>query len=223
VAFLEGYRLAVTQSPASAFVVKLDADLEFGPEYFAALLDEFRHNPKLGIAGGVIYEYRGTELVREKVSKAHVRGATKVYRVACYEEIHGVRPVFGWDVIDEIEARSHGWDVHSFDHLHLVHLRRTASRGGRFAGWARNGYMAYYIGMSPLRMFARAASRLLATGDVIQSSGLAYGYFSNLLKRADRLPDPDIRRLVQKHQWVTLGAYVKPSSVKPHIKESVNE
>lgn len=211
-AFLDGYRLAVTRALDAAFVVKLDADLEFEPGYFASLLDEFRRDPRLGIAGGVIYEYRGTELAREKVSSAHVRGATKVYRKACYQDIHGVHPVFGWDVIDEIMARSCAWKVHSFDHLQLVHLRRTASRGGRFAGWARNGYMAYYIGMSPLRMFARAVSRLLATGDVVQSAGLAYGYFSNLLKRADRLPDRDIRRLVRKHQWVTLRAYVKPAN-----------
>ncbi|MEN6426529.1 MAG: glycosyltransferase family 2 protein [Phycisphaerales bacterium] len=211
-AFLEGYQLAISRFPGTGCVVKLDADLEFPPDYFAVLLDEFLKNPTLGIAGGVIYEYRGTELVRETVSKAHVRGATKVYRSACYQDIRGVRPVFGWDVIDEILARSQGWNVHSFDHLHLVHLRRTASRGGRFAGWARNGYMAYYIGMSPLRMLTRALSRLLATGDVVQSSGLFWGYFSNWLRRANRLPDADIRRLVRKHQWVTLHAYVKSPS-----------
>jgi len=222
-AFLDGYQLAVTRALDAAFVVKLDADLEFGPEYFASLLDEFRREPGLGIAGGVIYEYRGTELTREKVSSAHVRGATKVYRRDCYEDIQGVHPVFGWDVIDEIMARSCGWEVRSFDHLHLVHLRRTASRGGRFAGWARNGYMAYYIGMSPLRMFTRAVSRLLATGDIIQSAGLAYGYFSNLLKRADRLPDRNIRRLVRKHQWITLRAYIKPVNCTPGVKEPENE
>jgi len=222
-AFLDGWQLATSRFPDAECVVKLDADLEFSQDYFAALLDEFLKSPVLGIAGGVIYEYRGTELVREKVSKAHVRGATKVYRRACYQDIHGVRPVFGWDVIDEIEARAHGWDVRSFDHLHLVHLRRTASRGGRFAGWARNGYMAYYIGMSPLRMLTRALSRLLATGDVVQSSGLFWGYFSHWLGRANRLPDADIRQLVRKHQWVTLHAYVKsPSTTRP-IKEIENE
>ena len=222
-AFIEGCQLATSQFPDAGCIVKLDADLQFRPDYFAGLLGEFLGNPTLGIAGGVIYEYRGTELVREKVSKAHVRGATKVYRSACYRDIQGVRPVFGWDVIDEILARSQGWNVHSFDHLHLVHLRRTASRGGRFAGWSRNGYMAYYIGMSPLRMLTRVLSRLLATGDVIQSSGLFCGYFRNWLRRANRLPDADIRRLVRKHQWVTLHAYVKSPSTTPPIKEIENE
>ena len=202
-AFLEGLKLSLNTCPNPEFIVKLDADLKFAPRYFMALFNEFLCNPKLGIAGGVIYEYRGRDLVREKVSNAHIRGATKVYRLACYNDIGGVRPVFGWDVIDEVLARVSGWHVTSFDHVHLVHLRRTASRGGRFAGWARNGYMAYYIGMSPLRMFLRALFRLIVTGDITQSCGLAYGYFRNFFRRAQQLPDISLRKLVRKHQWTT--------------------
>ena len=86
-------------------------------------------------------------------------------------------------MIDEIQARERGWQVSSFEHIHLIHLRRTASRGGRFKGWDRNGYMAYYIGMSPLRMLLRFLFRLVVIGDVIQSLGLAYGYFKNYFCR----------------------------------------
>jgi len=202
-AFLEGFELALKACPNPEFIVKLDADLKFAPDYFTALFNEYARNPKLGIAGGVIYEHKGSDLVREKVSNSHVRGATKVYRSTCYETIGGVRPIFGWDVIDEIIARDYGWHVTSFDHVHLIHLRRTASRGGRFAGWARNGYMAYYIGMSPLRMFLRSFFRLITTGDITQSCGLAYGYFRNFFRRAERLPNPLLRKLVRKHQWIT--------------------
>jgi hypothetical protein len=203
--------------------VKLDADLEFGPEYFKSLLDELHRDPDLGIAGGVIYEYKDDELVLEKVSKAHVRGATKIYRRDCYRDIGGVRPVFGWDVIDEMLARANGWRVQSFSHVPLTHLRRTASREGRFNGWARNGYMAYYIGMSPLRMLTRALSRLLTTGDIIQSAGLTKGYFSHFLRRTARLPDLEVRRLVKKHQWTTLGAYVSWSAGEPQVKRCNHE
>lgn len=205
-AFLEGLRLALDTCPNPEFIVKLDADLKFAPDYFMTLFNEFSSNPRLGIAGGVIYEYKGSDLVREKSSSAHVRGATKVYRYACYKDIGGVRPIFGWDMIDEILARAYGWHVTSFDHVHLLHLRRTASRGGRFAGWVRNGYMAYYVGMSPLRVLLRALFRLVVAGDVIQSCGLAYGYFFNFLRGAQQLPDPSLRKLVRQHQWVTARA-----------------
>lgn len=211
-AFLEGLKLALNTCPNPEFIVKLDADLKFAPDYFLTLFNEYACDPELGIAGGVVYEYRGSELVREKVSNAHVRGATKVYRYACYKDIGGVRPVFGWDVIDEILACAYGWKVKSFGPVQLIHLRRTASRGGRFAGWARNGYMAYYIGMSPLRMFLRAFFRLITTGDITQSCGLAYGYFRNFFRRAQQLPDPSLRKLVRKHQWTTAQGSLRPQN-----------
>lgn len=202
-AFLDGLRMALETCPKPDFIVKLDADLKFSPDYFMVLFNEFSTNSTLGITGGVIYEYKGSGLEREKTNGAHVRGATKIYRYACYEDIGGVRPVFGWDVIDEILARASGWQVKSFGHAHLIHLRRTASRGGRFAGWARNGYMAYYIGISPLRMLLRVFYRLFVAGDIVQSLGLAYGYFCNFLRSSQQLPDPEIRKIVRRYQWMT--------------------
>ena len=213
-AFLDGLKIALETYPRPDFIVKLDADLKFGPEYFTVLFNEFGSNPRLGISGGVIYEYKGSGLVREKTSSAHVRGATKVYRYACYEDIGGVRSLFGWDVIDEMLARASGWQVKSFDHAHLIHLRQTASRDGRFAGWARNGYMAYYIGMSPLRMLLRVFFRLFVAGDIVQSLGLAYGYFRNFLRSSQRLPDPEIRKIVRQHQWMILQAGLRRKTLK---------
>ena len=201
-AFLDGLRMALEACPKPDFIVKFDADLKIGPEYFIVLFNEFNSNPSLGITGGVIYEYNGSDLVQDKTNSAHVRGATKIYRYDCYEDIGGVRSVFGWDVIDEMLARASGWHVKSFDHVHLIHLRRTASRDGRFAGWARNGYMAYYIGMSPLRMLLRVFYRLFMAGDVVQSLGLAYGYFCNFLRNSQQLPDPEIHKIVRRYQWI---------------------
>ncbi len=203
-AFLEGLKVALLRNPNPGFVVKLDADLQFEAAYFRSLLLEFERDTTLGIAGGTVFEYKGERLVRDLVSRVHVRGATKIYRADCYESIGGVRPVFGWDVIDEILARDAGWSVTSFDHARLIHLRRTASRGGRLRGWSRNGYMAYYVGMSPGRLLARAAYRLIVAGDITQASGLTHGYFRGFFSRAPRLPDEDIRSIVKKRQWMTV-------------------
>ena len=72
--------------------------------------------------------------------------------------------------------------------------------------------MAYYIGMSPLRMFLRAFFRLITTGDITQSCGLAYGYFRNYFRRAQQLPDPSLRKLVRKHQWTTAQGSLRPQN-----------
>lgn len=212
--FLEGLKLALDVCPNPEFVVKLDADLKFAPNYFALLLEEFIRNPRLGIAGGDLYVYQGPTPIKERASKAHVHGATKVYRRSCYEQIGGIRPVFGWDIIDEILARDAGWYVTSFDHLHLVHLRRIASRVGRFKGWARHGYMAYYVGMSPPRILIKALFHLFVIKDIVQSFGLAYGYFRHFFRHSQQLHDFKIRKLVRQHQWFTIRNYLGVRSRK---------
>ena len=52
-AFLNGLRMALEVCPKPDFVVKLDADLKFGPEYFTVLFNEFSTNSKLGSATDV--------------------------------------------------------------------------------------------------------------------------------------------------------------------------
>ena len=200
-AFLKGYQYALTHCPCFDFIVKLDADLEFGPDYFLNLANRFVNDDNLGLAGGIIFEYKDGKLVKDRVSSAHVRGATKMYRQNCYSDIGGIRPIFGWDVIDEMMVREKGWKVESFEDLHLIHLRRTASRVGRFKGWVRNGYMAYYIGMSPGKILLRSLFRLLVVADPVQAAGLFWGYFFNWLKRRERLALDDVLRIVKKNQW----------------------
>src|ERR1700743_3474014 len=51
--FYDGYELINT--PDWEFLVKLDADLKFDPDYFERCFMEFERNPQLGIGGGGIY------------------------------------------------------------------------------------------------------------------------------------------------------------------------
>jgi GT2 family glycosyltransferase len=182
-------------------IVKLDADLEFDPDYFETLLDEFRRDPGLGITGGTIYEWRKGRLVREAVNRHHVRGATKAYRASCFREIGGVREVFGWDAIDELLARAAGWHVAPIDPPKLIHLRPTATRDGRLRGYARNGRLAHHVGYSPLRFAARLVKGLIVTRTYLQVVGLGFGYASSMLLRRPRLDDPALIHVVRTRQW----------------------
>ena len=68
------------------FVVKLDADLSFGPEYFETLLRRFDANPRLGMASGKTFlptPDGGRKL--EWCHDEHVRGPAKMYARACFE------------------------------------------------------------------------------------------------------------------------------------------
>ena len=85
-AFYEGFERLICHD--WNFVVKLDGDLSFEPDYFERILERFRLEPRLGIAGGTLYCVENGEKKIERNPKFHVRGATKVYRRKCWEEIH---------------------------------------------------------------------------------------------------------------------------------------
>jgi N-acetylglucosaminyl-diphospho-decaprenol L-rhamnosyltransferase len=200
-AFNYGLAACGDEGDVADVIVKLDADLEFDPDYFKTLLGEFQRNPGLGITGGTIYERRQDLLIRESVNRHHVRGATKAYRSSCFREIGGVREVFGWDVLDELLARAAGWQVAPVDPPKLIHLRPTATRDGRFRGYARNGRMAHHVGFGPLRFAARLVKGLIVNRQYLQVAGLGFGYASSMLLRRPRLDDPALIDVVRTRQW----------------------
>src|SRR5690606_21888585 len=62
-AFSEG--LQALKSQDWEFLVKLDGDLSFAPEYFETCLRHFAQNQKLGIGGGTISQLKDGKLVTE--------------------------------------------------------------------------------------------------------------------------------------------------------------
>ena len=79
------------QSEPWDFLVKLDADLSFAPDFFERCMKKFAKNPKLGIGGGLICQERNGQLVCESPRDPafHVRGATKIYSLPCWEQSAG--------------------------------------------------------------------------------------------------------------------------------------
>ena len=94
IAFLDGYG-RITAADWE-FLVKLDGDVGFERNYFERCFDKFESDPKLGIGGGVIcHQFKG-KLRVEPSPRFHVRGATKIYRRTCWEQIGGVIRGIGW-------------------------------------------------------------------------------------------------------------------------------
>ncbi len=82
-AFYAGYN--ALQCDTWDFIVKLDGDLSFSADYFEKCFAYFDEDPRLGIGGGDIYHDIDGELKLEANPKFHIRGATKIYRRACWE------------------------------------------------------------------------------------------------------------------------------------------
>ena len=97
--FYDGY--ALIKDLKYDFIVKLDGDLSFGPDYFEKCFNFFDTCPKIGIAGGEIFNFIDGQLIKETSVRFHVRGATKIYKKDCWDAIGGLLHAPGWDTLDE--------------------------------------------------------------------------------------------------------------------------
>ncbi len=184
------------------FVVKLDADLSFQPNYFANLLRRFEDNPKLGIASGKTFLLEGDQKKLEWCHDDHVRGPAKMYFKPCYDEIGGIESIRGWDVIDEVTAQMKGWDTRSFLEEEIIHHRPIDGRQSnvlrsRFEMgmlYNRLGYDFPYLVVRSVR------SALLDYPRVLGGTLLLVGYLYSLLKGEPRQSDAFVATLRKKQR-----------------------
>ncbi|WP_339838870.1 glycosyltransferase family 2 protein [uncultured Maribacter sp.] len=108
-------------------IVKLDADVILPGNYFEVISSHFKDYPKLGICGGFIYEENdfGEWVLNHPMDKEHVRGAFKAYSKTCFKAIGGLRNAMGWDTVDELLAKYHGFEIQTYPTLKIKHLRPT--------------------------------------------------------------------------------------------------
>jgi biofilm PGA synthesis N-glycosyltransferase PgaC len=187
------------------FIVKLDGDLTFEPDYFEKCFAYFDRESALGVGGGVIYNLMedGTKKL-EGGPAFHVRGATKIYRRACWLGIGGFWPAPGWDTLDEVKANMLGWTTKSFPDLGLLHHRQTGAADGRWRNLVKNGASDYICGYHPLFMLVKCTWRLLQRPYLMGSIGLAYGFLSSSLKGVPQVDDAELIKYLRREQLARL-------------------
>jgi poly-beta-1,6-N-acetyl-D-glucosamine synthase len=197
-AFYEGYQHLTAAD--WEFVVKLDGDVGFDADYFEKCLAEFAADPKLGIGGGTIYN-AGKDGVRlEATPGFHVRGATKIYRRGCWEQIGGVLRGAAWDTADEVKANQLGWRTRSFSDLKVVHYRPTGAANGAWQNAVKNGVWSYIAGYHPLFMLFRCGKRLFRKPYGIGALGLLTGFALGYLRRMPQIEDRSTIRFLRQQQ-----------------------
>jgi glycosyltransferase involved in cell wall biosynthesis len=197
-AFYEGYQAIGCHD--WEFLVKLDGDLSFSPEYFQACFERFQLNPRLGIGGGVIYHELGQKLTLESGPKFHVRGATKIYRRSCWDDIGGLWRGAGWDTLDEVKANMLGWKTGSFGDLHLIHHRLTGTADGLLRDRIKYGTVCFTCGYHPLFVLARCVYRSVRKPYLIGSLAIGWGYLKGYFTSMPRIDDGSLIRYVQGQQ-----------------------
>jgi GT2 family glycosyltransferase len=201
-AFYAGYK---TLTDSYDFIVKLDGDVTFGPDYFESLFSKFVDDPLLGIAGGGLYERPDGHTWRLFTVKDHVRGCTKVYRRECFEAIGGLVASMGWDGLDEWKALAKGWRVRSFLDLKIYHYRFTGAATGYLKSCIEQGYGAYRMGYHPLFMIVRGLRRVTDRPYVIGGLAMIGAYLMAWWQKKEILTDPSVVKYIHQSQMKILA------------------
>lgn len=215
---LRAFEWAIAQlEPGWDVVGKLDADLELSEQTLACLERAFEDHPRLGLAGTFLREADSTgALVRLEIRPEHVHGATKFYRRACYEQIAPLPDYLGWDMIDEVRARMHGWGTQSFavpggDPLHI---RPRGSYDGLARGFRRWGMGAWATGEHPLHVILHSILRMRERPRVLGGANYLYGWMLAGMRRLPRA-EPELRAQVRRDQLRRIGDRAKKTLRRP--------
>ena len=93
-------------------------------------------------------------------SKNHVRGPIKSYRKELFLKMNGLRAVLGWDNIDVMLCKMHGFETVTLQELWVKHLRPTAYKYKSQKAQKLGEYF-YNIGLNfPLAAISSAKSSL---------------------------------------------------------------
>jgi biofilm PGA synthesis N-glycosyltransferase PgaC len=209
-AFNDGY--ARITMPDWQFVIKLDADLSFDPDYFERCFAEFARDPRLGIAGGGLYHLQDGVLKLEACPRFHVRGATKIYKRECWDQLGGLLMAPGWDTVDEVKANMLGWTTRTFNEVQVLHHRFTGAADGSWKDSVKNGFANYVAGYHPLFMFLKCIKRAASRPYFVCSIGLAWGFLKGYFHNSPQLADREVinyTRLQQKRRLLRMESIWK--------------
>lgn len=187
-------------------VVKLDADLELMPSHFAEILVFLHDDPCVGVAGGYLsIRLSNGEIVRETHPEYHVRGPNKFYRRECFDQIWPLPAHLGWDTIDEVKARMHGWRTASVELSEgdSIHLRPTGLHDGRLRAFARWGECAHGFGSHPITVIAGGLARLRKRPYIFAATAFLLGW-ANASVRGRPCVEPEIRSFRRREEFARL-------------------
>lgn len=159
-------------------VCKFDADIIFPENYLEKINEVYENNPNAGMVSGVVFinkdfktnNYTTSQLhdftsqnewtFENLSSKNHVRGPIKSYRKELFLKMNGLRAVLGWDNIDVMLCKMHGFETVTIKELWVKHLRPTAYKY-KSQKAEKLGEYFYNIGLNfPLAAISSAKSSL---------------------------------------------------------------
>lgn len=181
-----------------AVIVKLDADVSFDPDHFERVLAAFAADPSLGIVSGNAEELVSGEWRPRFNTGSSVWGAARAYRRECLLDVSPLEERMGWDGIDEVKARLHGWTTRTLRDVSFRHHRLEGERdGSRWRAWSARGRAAHYMGYRSWYLALRALHHARTEP---QALAMVSGYAAAALAREATCPDERVSASLRSEQ-----------------------
>lgn len=207
-AFYKGYN---TLDENYDVICKFDADIILPENYLKSVLNLFKSDKKVGIAGGLAYIKENGKWIYETISSQnHVRGPFKAYSKNCFKAIGGLKESIGWDTVDVLLAQYHGFTIKTKKTLHIKHLKPTGENYDKEANYLQ-GEALYKM------RYGFILTTLFAARNALSKKSVAYfyyaikGYFKAKEKSIDHIVNQEegvfIRRLLWKNIFKKLNLF----------------
>ena len=193
------------------FIGNLDADITFQSDYYQKVLNKFGNNPRLGIAGGYIFERDGGAFKsRPSNSPWSVAGGIQLFRRECYQAVGGLKPMplGGEDWHAEIMARMNGWEVTAFPDISAFHHKPSAGKRGLLKEAIREGAMDYSMGTHPLFEIVKCLRRVKQKPYGIFAAVRLYGFMRPCLMRQPWTAPKEVVKFLRSEQLFKLRKHM---------------
>lgn len=190
-------------------ICKFDADLIFPRDYLEVISNHFKANKQLGMASGFCYiEKHGEWILENLTNKDHIRGALKAYKKECFEQIGQLKPSMGWDTVDELLAKYHGWNILTDKTLRVKHLKPTGKSYNKASKYLQ-GEAMYKMRYGFWITFISAVKLANKKGSFRLFKDYMRGYFKAKSNKVEFLVSKDEGKFIRKLRWK--GIYNKLS------------
>ena len=191
----------------------LDSDVSLDRDHFEFLMNRFREDPRLGVAGTVFREEGGYNSGTDSLEgQFYVSGQCQMFRRECFKEIGGyfANKAGGIDWIAVTTARMIGWKTRSFREKSFFHHRHlgTAERSVFSASFSY-GEKDYYLGGHPLWELFRVVFRMTKRPYLVEGVALGLGYGWAALRRLKRPISKELMTFHRREQMRKLRAILK--------------
>ncbi len=185
------------------YIGNLDADVSFQPDYYESVLKRFDANPRLGLAGGYIYEEQKGQFKSRPGNRTYsVAHAIQLFRRDCFENVGGYVPFKygGSDWHAQVMAILKNWEVQAFTDLPVYHHKPTLTAEGKLKGGFRQGRMDYSLGSSPFFEILKCLSRISVKPYGFYSAYRFAGFLRGYVEREERPISRDFMKCLRERQ-----------------------